>query len=268
MTGTRRLEAVFARCAAEGRSALLTYVMAGDPDPAESELLAAACIDGGADIVELGIPFSDPLADGPVIQAAGERALASGTRLADVLRVAGSLRERTATPLVLMGYLNPILAMGEEAFFAACQDRGVDAVIIPDLLPESAGVATAAAGRSGTGLVFMVATATSPARRRRAAEVATAFVYLTAVDGVTGVRAQLPEHLAADVAVLKADSRVPVVVGFGISRPSHVAALNGVADGVVVGSAIVAAIGRESGTSRRVRAVRTLVAALRGAMAT
>ena len=141
MNGPARLAGVFAATAAEGRSALVTYVMAGDPDLAESERLARACIEGGADIVELGIPFSDPLADGPVIQRAAERALASGTRLRDVLDVAGSLRSTTETPLVLMGYLNPILAMGEEAFFAACRDRGVDAVIIPDLLPEaSAGI--------------------------------------------------------------------------------------------------------------------------------
>ena len=268
MKNASRLATVFARCAAESRSALITYVMAGDPDPAGSAELARACIASGADVVELGIPFSDPLADGPVIQAAGERALASGTRLADVLEIAGSLRRGTETPIVLMGYLNPILAMGEEAFFAACDERGVDAVVIPDLLPEAAGVVAAEARRHGVGLVFLVATGTSPARRRRAAETATAFIYLTAVDGVTGVRASLPATLAADLAVLRSESRVPVVVGFGISRPEHVAMLNGSADGVVVGSAIVAVIGEETDDSRRVEAVRTLVQALRAAMVT
>ena len=263
-----RLAAVFARCATESRSALITYVMAGDPDPAGSAELARACIAGGADIVELGIPFSDPLADGPVIQAAGERALASGTRLAQVLGIAGSLRRGTETPIVLMGYLNPILAMGEGAFFAACERRGVDAVIIPDLLPEAAGVVAGEARRHGVGLVFLVATGTSPARRRRAAKAATAFVYLTAVDGVTGVRQELPATLAADLAVLRSESPVPVVVGFGISRPEHVAALNGRADGIVVGSAIVAVVAEETDDSRRVEAVRTLVQALRGAMVT
>ncbi|MFZ0059540.1 MAG: tryptophan synthase subunit alpha [Acidimicrobiales bacterium] len=264
MNGPARLAGVFAATAAEGRSALVTYVMAGDPDLAESERLARACIAGGADIVELGIPFSDPLADGPVIQRAAERALASGTRLRDVLDAAGSLRSTTETPLVLMGYLNPILAMGEEAFFAACRDRGVDAVIIPDLLPEASAGIDDCARRNGIGTVFLVATGTTPARRRQASEAATAFLYLTAVDGVTGVRSNLPPGLIADIGVLRSESDVPVVVGFGISRPEHVAALNGVADGIVVGSAIVAIVGEERDSRRRLEGVRTLVRSLRG----
>ena len=136
MTAPSRLAATFAASRAEHRSALVTYVMAGDPDLEESTRLARACIEGGADIVELGIPFSDPLADGPVIQRAAHRALRAGTRLGDVLGVAAALREESATPIVLMGYLNPILAMGEEAFFTACHDRGVDAVMVPDLCPR------------------------------------------------------------------------------------------------------------------------------------
>ena len=263
MTAPTRLAATFAAARAEHRSALVTYVMAGDPDPAESTRLARACIEGGADIVELGIPFSDPLADGPVIQRAAHRALEAGTRLGDVLGVAAALREESATPIVLMGYLNPILAMGEEAFFAACRDRGVDAVIIPDLLPEAARALGKLARRAGVGLVFMVATGTSPERRTRAIGAATAFVYLTAVDGVTGVRSELPSGIAQAVAELRAAGDAPVVVGFGISRPSHVAALTGIADGVVVGSAIVDLIAGESDPPRRLEAVRTLVAALR-----
>jgi len=267
VTAPSRLSRVFAATAAEGRAALITYVMAGDPDPTESGALARACIAGGADIVELGIPFSDPLADGPVIQRAAERALGAGTRLIDVLGVAGALRAETATPVVLMGYLNPILSLGEERFFAACRDCGVDAVIIPDLLPEAAGRVVACAADSGIGTVFMVAAGTPPGRRRRASEAATAFVYLTAIDGVTGVRSSLSARLAETVGVVRADSDVPVVVGFGISRPEHVAALNGVADGVVVGSAIVSIIGDETDGPRRLDGVRTLVQALRGATA-
>lgn len=263
MTVTSRLAGVFAATAAEGRSALITYVMAGDPDPAESGLYARACIAGGADIVELGIPFSDPLADGPVIQRAAERALAAGTRLADVFGVAGSLRREVETPIVLMGYLNPILSMGEGEFFAACRDCGVDAVIIPDLLPEAAGSVVEEARRNGIGTVFLIASGTTPARRRQASEAATAFVYLTAVEGVTGVRPNLPERIKDDLKLLRAESDVPVVVGFGISRPEHVAALNGCADGVVVGSAIVAVIGGGTDTPRRVEAVRRLVRSLR-----
>ena len=264
MKGSPRLADVFAATAAAGRTALLTYVMAGDPDPAESAALAGACIEGGADIVELGIPFSDPLADGPVIQRAAERALAAGTRLADVLGVAGALRDGSETPIVLMGYLNPILAMGEERFFAACRERGVDAVIIPDLLPEAAGRVADCARRNEVGTVFMVSNRSTPARRRQAIKAATAFVYLTAVDGVTGVRPTLPPRLVASIGAVRSASCLPVVVGFGISRPEHVAALRGVVDGVVVGSAIVSIIGAERDSPHRLEGVRTLVRALRG----
>ncbi len=263
MKARSRLADLFAATRAAGRSALITYVMAGDPDLGESELLARACLEGGADIVELGIPFSDPLADGPTIQAAAERALAAGTRLHDVLELAGSLRTGTEAPIVLMGYLNPILAMGEEAFFGGCGDRGVDAVIIPDLLPEASGKVTDCARRHQVGTVFLVASGTTPARRHQASEAATAFVYLTAVDGVTGARSSFPAGLVGEVGRLRSECDVPVVVGFGISRPEHVAALNGVADGIVVGSAIVAVIGQETDRLRRLDGVRTLVQTLR-----
>jgi tryptophan synthase alpha chain len=262
-----RIEATFARCRAERRPALVTYVMGGDPDLAGSRALALACVDGGADLVEIGVPFSDPIADGPTIQLAAGRALRHGTTPRDCLEVVRAVRARGDVPVALMGYLNPLLAAGFDRFAAEAAAAGADAFIIPDLLPEEAGELGAVAARHGLALVFLLAPTSTPARIEAAARAATGFLYFVSVTGVTGARAGLPADLTARVAAVRAASPVPVVIGFGVSSPAQARALGSLADGVVVGSAIVsrgAAAGTRSARTRRVKAfVASLARALR-----
>jgi tryptophan synthase alpha chain len=264
--GAERIQEAFQRCRAEGRGALVTYVMGGDPDVAGSARMALACVDGGADLLEIGVPFSDPIADGPTIQLAAERALRHRTSPRDCLAVVRAVRRRSQVPVALMGYLNPLLAAGE-GFLAEAAEAGVDALIIPDLLPEESAELAAGAARHGLALVFLVAPTSTPARVEAAARAATGFVYFVSVTGVTGARAELPADLAGKVAAVRAASRVPVVIGFGVSGPEQAAALGRLADGVVVGSAIVsrvAAPGPVAARAGRVsRFVRTLAKALR-----
>jgi tryptophan synthase alpha chain len=263
-----RIAATFARCREAGVPALVTYVMTGDPDVATSTAMVQACIAGGADLVELGIPFSDPIADGPTIQRAAARALAHGTTTDDVLAVAAAVRSRSDVPIALMGYLNPILAHGPERFADGCAQAGVDALIIPDLLPEEAGELAAVFDARGVRMVFLLAPTSGEARIDAAARAATGFLYFVSVTGVTGAKKALPEVIGPQVRAIRARSPVPVVIGFGVSAPAEARALGVLADGVVVGSAIVQRIAE--GGSRRVRAervtrfVRSLKRALRG----
>lgn len=266
MAGVDRIAAAFARRRDAGGSALVTYVMAGDPDVATSKALAQACVEGGADLLELGIPFSDPIADGPTIQHAAERALASGTTTADVLAVARAVRARSEVPIALMGYLNPILAHGVDRFAAECEAAGVDALIVPDLLPEEAGELAPAAARHGLGLVFLLAPTSTPARVEAAARAATGFLYFVSVTGVTGARRALPEELGPQVAAVRARSAVPVVIGFGVSTPEQARALAPLADGVVVGSAIVSRGAEPGPRAARADRVRRFVASLARAL--
>lgn len=261
-----RIGATFARCRAQGRAALVTYVMAGDPNWNTSKAVALACLEGGADILELGFPFSDPIADGPTLQRAAERALASGTTLARCLDLAAALRAKTAVPLVLMGYLNPVLAMGVETFFARCAQSGVDGVILPDLPPEEAGELLASAHRHGVRTIFLLAPTSTDDRCARVFSAASGFVYYVSVTGVTGARTQLPRDLGARLDSLRRESPVPVVVGFGISKPEQARTLAAHADGVVVGSAIVSRAAQGKSVSERARAVRHFVGALAAAL--
>jgi len=260
-----RIAAAFARARAEERAALVTYVMAGDPDLATSEAMALACVEGGADLVELGIPFSDPIADGPTIQHAAERALASGTTLAGVLEVARALRARSAVPIALMGYLNPILAFGVDRFARAAARAGVDALIVPDLLPEEAEV-LAPLGAHGIRTVFLLAPTSTPARIEAAARAASGFLYFVSVAGVTGAKRPVAAELGPLLAAVRARSPVPVVIGFGVSEPAQARALAPLADGVVVGSAIVARVAEKGARRARAERVRALVASLSRAL--
>lgn len=257
-----RLETTFARCRAERRGALVTYVMGGDPDVKGSARMALACVAGGADLLEIGVPFSDPIADGATIQLAAGRALAHGTTPRDCLEVVRAVREVSQVPVALMGYLNPILSADPATFFPEAAAAGVDALIIPDLLPEEAGDLGALAARHGLGLVFLLAPTSTPARVAAAVRAATGFVYFVSVTGVTGARATLPTDLAGKVAAVRAESRVPVVIGFGVSTPEQARALCGLADGVVVGSAIVARVAGPGPVTRRAAAVKAFVATL------
>jgi tryptophan synthase alpha chain len=261
-----RIRRTFAACRGEDRPALLTYVMGGDPSPKGSRALAAACLEAGADVLEIGIPFSDPIADGPTIQRAAERALASGTTLRDCFDVTKAIRKRSEAPVALMGYVNPVLAYGADRFFKTCGQAGVDAVILPDLPPEEAGPLCAAAGENGVGIVFLLAPTSTEKRWEAAFRHATAFIYFVSITGVTGARSQLPEELASQLDKVRQQSPVPVVVGFGISRPEQARALRGHADGIVVGSAIVAQIGKPGTPAQRAARVRAVVAPLRKAL--
>lgn len=240
----RRLPAAFARAAGEGRAALVAFVEAGDPDEATSLRIVEALFDAGADVVELGVPFSDPIADGPVIQRAGERALTAGGGLPAALALAAELRRRGRDgAIVLFGYANPILAMGETEFAARAAAAGVDGVLVTDFPPEEARGLVSVLRRSGLDSVFLLAPTSSSERIRRARSLSRGFVYLVSRSGVTGARAELPDDLPELVARVKAGSfGLPLAIGFGISTPSQVAAAARLADGVVVGSALVSRV--------------------------
>ncbi|HYM49305.1 MAG TPA: tryptophan synthase subunit alpha [Candidatus Limnocylindrales bacterium] len=224
--------------------ALLAYVTVGYPTPALTPALVKAIADAGADLIELGIPFSDPLADGPTIQASSQAALRQGVTVAGALEVIRQARALTPAPMLVMSYLNPILAYGIARFCRDAVDAGVDGLIVPDLPPGEAGELRAAAADSGLGLVFFVSPTSSPERMRAACDAATAFVYCIAVTGTTGARDRLDEALLPLLDRVRACTTLPIVVGFGISRPEHLQALQGHADGAIVASALLDAIAR------------------------
>jgi len=240
-----RIARAFETAKNEGRGALIAYVMAGDPTPEASEAYALACERGGADILELGVPFTDPVADGPDIQRAAQRALVAGMNLRRGIGLVERIRRGSDVPIALMGYYNPIFAMGDEAFAERAAAARVDGVIVPDLPPEEAdGLRTACRDR-GLDLVFLVSPATDRERAERIASLSSGFVYLVSRYGITGTSERLSEDLSDRVAGLRKVSRMPVAVGFGISTPAHVRLLvRAGAQGAVVGSAIVREIGR------------------------
>jgi len=236
--GADRIEAAFAAARAEGRAALMPYMMAGYPNPDASLEVARAYVDSGADLIELGVPFSDPLADGPVIHAAATAALEAGTRLHEVLEICRDVASRV--PVVLMVYANMILAGGgPEAFGRRAAAAGAAGVIVPDLpLGEDEPVREALAA-AGLAVVPLVAPTTLGERRERICRIATGFVYVVAEVGTTGERDRVPEHLQELVEDVRSHADVPVAVGFGISGPEHAAAVGRVADGVIIGSKLV-----------------------------
>ncbi|MBS2016190.1 MAG: tryptophan synthase subunit alpha [Deltaproteobacteria bacterium] len=267
-----RIAEAFARRAAEKRKALVTYLCCGDPNEEESIELAVACASEGADILELGTPFSDPTADGPAIARASQRALAKGGGLASTLRVAKAVRARTSAPIVLFGYYNPLFVRGEERVVAEAADAGIDAFLVVDLpADESTSLRTAAAAR-GIGVVPLVAPTTRPERVTQLAELATRFptpfVYYVSMTGVTGGAggAQMLSEAGAAAARVRETTKRPTVVGFGIDSAAGARAAAAEADGVVVGSAIVRRTEEGVSPEARLAAVRALVADLRGAV--
>ena len=242
---TARIDAAFARCRAEGRAALVTYVMAGDPDPETSLAILNALPGAGADIVEFGLPFTDPMADGPAIQAAGLRALKAGQTLAATLGLVARFREGDAeTPVVLMGYYNPIHSYGVARFLAEAKAAGIDGLIVVDLPPEEDDELCLPARAQGLAFIRL-ATPTTDARRLPAVLANTAgFVYYVSITGVTGTATPDFGRVAEAVARIGAQTDLPVVVGFGVRTGAHAAAVARGADGVVVGSALVDALAR------------------------
>ena len=248
INGHHRIASLFQQARAENRAALIAYLPLGYPTVDASLHLAEAAIAGGADLLELGVPFTDPLADGPVIQRATHAALQQGMTVARCLEMARRLRQREpSVPFVFMGYYNPILAYGEEAFCRACCEASVDGLIVPDLPPEEGRSLEAACCSYNLCLIYFLAPTSTPDRIRLVAEHSRGFVYLVSVTGITGPRDRLPSDLAAFVERVRTITDKPLAVGFGISTPEHAAQVAPMADGVIVGSALVRAAEEANG---------------------
>ncbi|MDR3475418.1 MAG: tryptophan synthase subunit alpha [Devosia sp.] len=264
---TTRLADRFAACAAEGRPALVTFIMSGDPDPATSQAILAALPEAGADVIELGMPFSDPMADGPVIQMAGQRALKAGQTLRKTLAMVRTFREAdSTTPIVLMGYYNPIYIYGVDAFVADALAAGVDGLIVVDLPPEEDQELCLPALEAGLNFIRLTTPTTDDKRLPTVLAHTSGFVYYVSMTGITG--AAIKSHAAVGEAVkrIKAHTGLPVAVGFGIKTGDDVASIGRDADGVVVGTALCNAIGNSladgHATDNTVAAARRLVSSL------
>jgi tryptophan synthase alpha chain len=258
-----RIAAAFAAARAAGRAAFIPYLTAGDPDLATTAALVGALVRGGADIVELGVPFSDPIADGPVNQRAAERALRSGTTLAGILDLCAALRTHGGPPIVLFTYFNPIHRLGTEAFAARAAAAGVEGVLVTDLPPEEAAELHAVLAGRGIDRIGLVAPTSTGVRIDTIAAASSGFLYYISRTGVTGERAELPPGLEGQVdGVRRRAGRLPIAVGFGISRPEQVAAVSKFADGVVVGSALVRALEESAGATDLPARIETLCRSL------
>jgi tryptophan synthase alpha chain len=239
-----RIDATFARLRAANRKAFVAYIMAGDPDADVSFQVMQGMPDAGVDIIELGVPFTDPMADGPTIQLAGQRALDGSQTLAKTLDMVRRFRAGDdTTPIVLMGYYNPIYSMGVPAFLAAAQDAGIDGLIVVDLPPEEDSELCIPAQDAGLNFIRLATPTTDAARLPKVLQNTSGFVYYVSITGITGAAAAQATQVGPEVARIKAATNLPVIVGFGITTPDQAAEIAGVADGCVVGSAIVKEIG-------------------------
>ncbi len=261
-----RITGAFERAKQEGRGVLIPYFMCGYPSAEQSVEIILAAVEGGADIIELGIPFSDPLADGATIQHAGYLALEGGMTVKRCMEVAQQVAARTDVPLLFMGYYNPILAYGLERFCADAREHGVSGIIVPDLPPEEADALQDAALQQGLTLIFLVPPTTPD---ERIAQIVTrtrnepgGFVYCVSLSGVTGSRDELPSHLRSFIARVRHHTQeLPLAVGFGLSKPEHIAAVTSLVEGAVVGSALVNLIDRHE-ESQQVETVRQYIQSL------
>ena len=259
-----RLDATFAALRARHERALVAYFTAGDPSLALTRKLVVEAARRGADVIELGIPFSDPLADGPVIQRATQRALAAGATLPRVLELVREMRGEVSAPLVFLTYYNPILAFGLKAFCRTSVEAGIDGVIVADLPPEESGPLRSEAMAAGLDLIHLVAPTSTPERMRKIARASEGFVYMVSLTGVTGERTALAtEELAQQLRALRAITTKPVCVGFGIGTPEQAALVGRLADGVVVGSAIVRLVERHASSAELLDRVGDFIAGLK-----
>jgi len=263
-----RIRDTWKRLRRSGQKALIPFVTAGYPNRATTLLAVRTAADVGADMIELGVPFSDPLADGPAIQRSSQVALERGTQLGDILRTVEAARRHTSIPLLLMGYYNPFLRYGPSAFARDAAAAGVDGLIIPDLPFEEGTGFKAQAEKAGLSMVYLIAPTTTDRRVRDAGRHSTDFCYCVALTGVTGARARIEARTADYLDRVRRLIRKPIVVGFGVSSPAHVRRLRTHADGVVVGSALVPvleeAAGSRSGGRILARALSPLVEAAHG----
>lgn len=234
-----RIQKRFDWLKSKSEKALVAFITAGDPDLDSTRELFSVIEDGGADIIELGVPFSDPLADGPVIQAASQRSLKSGTTLKKIIQLVRDIRQSSQLPIVLMTSYNPVFVYGQEAFVKDAADAGVDGVIVPDLPPEEAGEFDALAAANSLDLIYLVAPTSTPERIEMIGKKSRGFIYYVSLTGVTGVRTSLAKGAADRVSRIKQATSLPVLIGFGISGPEQAKAAAECSDGVIVGSALV-----------------------------
>jgi len=266
LSGEERIAAAFASAKAEGRAALMPYMMAGYPDRETGLAVAAAYADSGADLIELGVPFSDPLADGPTIHAAATTALEAGATLATALEVCRAVADRV--PIVFMAYANMVLAHGGAAEFAKLiRAAGAAGAIVPDLPLEEAAEVREAMAAEGLALAPLLAPTTPAERRRRICEAAHGFVYVVSTVGTTGERAEIPPAVTDLVEATKADAGTPVAVGFGIGTPEQAAQVGGIADGVIIGSRLVRAAAEGGSAQGAADAVGSFLSETRVALA-
>lgn len=260
-----RISRKFRELAEKGELGLIAYITAGDPSLDATEKIVLAAAEAGADVIELGVPFSDPVADGPTIQRASERALRAGTKLASVLDLVQRLRLGTDVPLVLFSYFNPILQMGLEKFAAAASATGADGVLATDLTLEEADEYRAIMHSNGLDTIFLVAPTSTDTRIENIARASSGFLYLISRAGVTGAREALPPELPVLTRRIRKFTTLPIAVGFGISLPTHVTVLGGIADAAVVGSALVAEIEKAASPDAAAEAVAERIRALKTA---
>jgi tryptophan synthase alpha chain len=263
-----RIDETFGRLRREGRSGLVTYTTAGDPDLDRSAEILRALARAGADVLEVGVPFSDPLADGPVIQRATERALAAGGSLRASLAMIGALRPDVNTPIVVFSYANPIVRMGMETFARRAAEVGVDGVLALDLPIEEADEFRNVLSRVGIDTIFLLSPTTTDARIRKAAQLGRGFLYGISRLGVTGARDTVASGARDMVRRIRGVTDLPLALGFGISRPEHVAEVGAYADAAVVGSSLVALIADAGGSPELVPRVEEYVRSLRAACVT
>jgi tryptophan synthase alpha chain len=264
---TSRIDQTFARLRRRNEAALIAYVMAGDPSLAETEQLVLELEKAGADIIELGVPFSDPIADGPVIQQAAERALRSGTSLRKILPMIKQVRTRSQIPLVLMAYYNSIHAFGAEHFCREAVAAGVDGLIVPDMPADEAGPLKGPAAASGLQLIFLLAPTSTLERRTFVARQSNGFVYYVSLTGITGSKLSNLTDVEKNVQRIRKVSKTPIAVGFGVATPEDAAKVSAIADGVIVGSAIVKHIAAGQQERGMVPRVADFVHSLKAAMA-
>ena len=243
MSVATRYDAMFARLKAQGEGAFGAFLMLGDPDLETSARLLRAAAEGGADMLEVGIPFSDPIADGPVIQAAAQRALAKGTTTKHVFEIARNIRAKSEIPLIAFSYINPVMRYGAERFATDAQAAGIDSLLLTDLPPEVGKELRDALHAQGLGCVFLLAPTSTDARIKTVDKASDGFVYYVSTTGVTGARKELDPALLERLDEVRGKLRKPIAVGFGISRHEHYELLRERCDAIVVGSAIVRAVG-------------------------
>ncbi len=265
MTNSSRIARRFEELRRTGDMGMVAYITAGDPSLEATEKFVLALAEAGADVIELGVPFSDPVADGPVIQRASERALQGGTTLAGVLLLVKSLRAKTQVPIVLFSYFNPVLQMGLEKFGDEAKAAGADGVLITDLTPDEGDEYRTAMSARGLDTIFLAAPTSTDERLALIAKASTGFLYLISRTGVTGAKDQLAEELPALARRVRRVTHLPIAIGFGISLPGHVSVLGGLADAAVVGSALVEEIERAATVEAAAEALAARIKLLKGA---